>query len=140
MAFNVVGNVLAFVFNSILRPIINFFGKIFVGIYNFIISIWNAIANFLNSISIFGWHPFNLKTKQKETWSDIGEVAAGGGDYSSMPGSQEGYSSGGSSGSYSAAKDVIVNISFNHSFVNGDAREIALMLEKELESAKALGY
>jgi hypothetical protein len=137
-AFEFVGNVITFIYNNILRPIINFFGKIFVGIYNFIISIWNAIANFLNGISIFGWHPFNLKTKKQETWTDLTEIS-GENDYSTMPGSTN-ETSGSGSGSYSAAKDVIVNIYFNHSFVNGDARTIALALEAELESAHALGY
>jgi hypothetical protein len=137
-AFNVVGNVIAFIYNNILRPIINFFGKIFVGVYNFIISIWNAIANFLNNISIFGWHPFKLKTHSAKTWTDLEEVS-GENDYANMPGSKDNTTSG-SSSSYSAAKDTIVNIYFNHSFVNGDAREIALAIEAELESAHGLGY
>jgi hypothetical protein len=142
MVFSVVGSIVAFLFNYILRPIINFFGKLFVGVYNLVIGIWNAIVRVLKSINIFGWKPFSgLKEKQKETWTDIEKVDPNGTDYSAMPGSQEEYSSGGSSsGSYSAAKDVIVNISFNHSYVNGDAREIALMIEKELESTHALGY
>jgi len=29
---------------------------------------------------------------------------------------------------------------FNHSFVNGDAREIALVLRKEIREAEAMGY
>jgi hypothetical protein len=48
----------------------------------------------------------------------------------------------GSSGtaSYTAAKDIIVNISFTNSYVNGDAREISIMLRNEIKAAEALGY
>ncbi|MEM4260534.1 MAG: hypothetical protein QXG00_04820 [Candidatus Woesearchaeota archaeon] len=44
--------------------------------------------------------------------------------------------------SYSAsgARDIYVNIYFNNSYVNGDAREIALKLRDEIKLAEALGY
>jgi hypothetical protein len=41
---------------------------------------------------------------------------------------------------YTAQKDIIVNIYFNNSYVNGDAREIALSIEQELVAAHVLGY
>lgn len=44
----------------------------------------------------------------------------------------------GSSASYTAARDIYVTISYEHSFVNGDAREIALNLYNELKDCKKL--
>lgn len=44
----------------------------------------------------------------------------------------------GSSASYTAARDIYVTISYEHSYVNGDAREIALNLYNELKDCKRL--
>lgn len=49
----------------------------------------------------------------------------------------ESKSSGGAS--YTAARDIYVNIYFSNSYVNGDAREIALNLRKEIKLAEAMG-
>jgi hypothetical protein len=128
------------------RGLLNKSNKVIVPIVNFIIAIVgflvNTVAKAVNFIiDLLNYLPFvdikrasgmdteGMKLKQ------ITAVNSGSVDYS-----QAAKSSGGGSGSYTAAKDVIVNIYFEHSFVNGDAREIALMLENELESAHALGY
>ena len=44
----------------------------------------------------------------------------------------------GASASYTAARDIYVTISYEHSYVNGDAREIALNLYEELKDCKKL--
>lgn len=44
----------------------------------------------------------------------------------------------GSSASYTAARDVYVTINYDHSYVNGDAREIAINLYNELKDCKKL--
>ena len=44
----------------------------------------------------------------------------------------------GSSASYTAARDIYVTINYDHSYVNGDAREIALSLYNELKDCKKL--
>ena len=44
----------------------------------------------------------------------------------------------GSSASYTAARDIYVTINYDHSYVNGDAREIALSLYDELKDCKKL--
>ena len=44
----------------------------------------------------------------------------------------------GSSASYTAARDIYVTISYENSYVNGDAREIALNLYNELKDCKRL--
>ena len=44
----------------------------------------------------------------------------------------------GSSASYTAARDIYVTINYDHSYVSGDAREIALNLYNELKDCKKL--
>ena len=44
----------------------------------------------------------------------------------------------GASASYTAARDIYVTINYEHSYVNGDAREIALNLYNELKDCKKL--
>lgn len=44
----------------------------------------------------------------------------------------------GASASYTAARDIYVTINYEHSYVNGDAREIALNLYDELKDCKKL--
>ena len=44
----------------------------------------------------------------------------------------------GASASYTAARDIYVTINYDHSYVNGDAREIALNLYNELKDCKKL--
>ena len=44
----------------------------------------------------------------------------------------------GASASYTAARDIYVTINYDHSYVNGDARDIALNLYNELKDCKKL--
>lgn len=46
----------------------------------------------------------------------------------------------GTAASYTAAKDVYITLNFNNSFVNGDAREIAIAMHNEIKNAQKLGY
>ena len=52
--------------------------------------------------------------------------------------SASGITGTGSSASYTAARDIYVTISYEHSYVNGDAREIALSLYNELKDCKKM--
>lgn len=52
--------------------------------------------------------------------------------------SASGITGTGSSASYTAARDIYVTISYDHSYVNGDAREIALSLYNELKDCKKM--
>jgi len=45
----------------------------------------------------------------------------------------------GRSASYTGQRDITINFSFNNSYVNGDAQEIAIALNKEIENAQKLG-
>lgn len=52
--------------------------------------------------------------------------------------SASGITGSGSSASYTAARDIYLTINYEHSYVNGDAREIALNLYNELKDCKKL--
>ena len=52
--------------------------------------------------------------------------------------SQSASSLAGASASYTAARDIYVTISYEHSYVSGDAREIAINLYNELKNCKKL--
>ena len=52
--------------------------------------------------------------------------------------SASGITGTGSSASYTAARDIYVTISYEHSYINGDAREIAINLYNELKDCKKL--
>lgn len=134
------GDILKAVYNYVLVPVVNFLLKIFSAIGNFFIRLWNGIVSVLNSIEIFGWHPFNFSKKSELDYDSM--KLEGIDEYSSYNG---GSSSDGSSGtsnssgsaSYTAARDTFVNIYFSNSFVNGDAEQIAIMLAREIKRAEA---
>lgn len=102
---------------------------------------YNGVVGVLNSIEIFGWHPFNFSTKSEldynsmklEKISDYSTYEGGNGSN----GSSSGSGSSGGSASYTAQRDVNVSIFFTNSFVNGDAQEIAIMLAREIKRAEA---
>lgn len=52
--------------------------------------------------------------------------------------SASGITGTGSSASYTAARDIYVTISYEHSYINGDAREIAINLYNELKDCKKM--
>lgn len=145
-ALSILGEVIKFLYNKILVPVINFILLLISGIGNFFIAMYNGIISVLNSISIFGWHPFDFDSKGYINYdsiklSEISDSDSDDYDYDNDTDStNDSTSSGSSSASYTAAKDTYVNIYFNNSYVNGDAREIAIMLNKEIQSAEKLGY
>lgn len=138
-ALNILANAIKFLYNYILMPVVNFLVKVMAGIGNTFIAIWNAIVGVLNSINIFGWHPFNLSKKSyidtnSLTLKAIGDSPANGGN------GNAGKTNSSKGASYTAAKDIYVNIYYQNSYVNGDARQIALSIRDEIKSAERLGY
>lgn len=133
-----------FLYNNVLVPIGN--GLIFV--FNLV---HNVIAGFINGVSMlvkiitFGLVDLGrvkYRSLNEGRLEKISETEL------SMEG-QAALKSGGSSGSKNAsagasaavaAKPTEINIHFDHSFVNGDAREIALKLREEIKEAEKMGY
>ena len=131
-----------FVYNKILVPVVNFLLQMISRVGNFFIKMYNGVVGVLNGISIFGYHPFNFSQKSMIDYdsiklSEIGDTSQSGSTTSSSVSSTSGSGKG---SSYTAAKDVYVSIYFTNSYVNGDARAIALSLRDEIKSAEALGY
>lgn len=134
------GDILKFVYNYILVPVVNFLLKIVVSCSNFFIKLYNGVVGVLNSIEIFGWHPFNFSQKSELDYDSMKLEKIS--DYSTYDGGNGSSSSGGSgssggSASYSAQRDVFINFYVSNSFVNGDAQQIAIMLAKEIKRAEA---
>jgi hypothetical protein len=135
---NIFGEAIKFIYNKILVPVVNFLLKIITSIGNFFIKMYNGIVGVLNSISIFGWHPFNFSTKNELSYESmkISEVTDESTTTADSNGGNTTKVSGGSA-TYNAAKDVYVNIYFNSSYVNGDAEEIAISLAREIKRAES---
>lgn len=116
----------------------------FVEIENWIIKIYNKLT---------GWFSSHINEKsQDKSWGEISTEWASLVDkdlfekafYSSLEGGVSGESlssaSGSSGATYTAARDNIINFTFNNSFVNGDAREIAIAMKREMDNASRMGY
>lgn len=137
IAFNLLATAIAAFYNYVIVPIVNFILKIVSTIVNAVAGAINFIIGLLNKIPGVNIRKVSGMDYESVKLKEIDPTTTATRDYTQT--SDDGGSSSGT-GSYSAAKDVTVNIYFNSSYVNGDAREIALALERELESAHALGY
>lgn len=125
-----------------IQTIVDVISAAFTAVENWLIDIYNALN---------GWGKDKEKVTPNKSWKEIGNQFAlafgyGFDEYyenmlkqNILEFSNAGASSSGSGASYTAAKDVIVNINFDHSFVNGDASEIAVYLSKEIRNAEKLG-
>lgn len=141
---------------QLLGPIIEGIAKVFVWLYNGIfVPIYNAIKwvqnmiingflHFVNAIlSIIDSIPFVDVGRVSYVAEDAGfldkisldDVNKAGADSSSSS-----TSTTGSSASYSGPSNYYININYDHSYINGDAREIALNIRNELRAAEAMGY
>lgn len=133
-----------FLYNNVLVPIGN--GLIFI--FNLV---HNAIAGFINGVSTlvriitFGavnlgrasYRSLNEGRLEKISETELSTEGRAALKTGGASGSQN--ASAGASAAV-AAKPTEINIHFNHSFVNGDAREIALKLREEIKEAEKMGY
>jgi hypothetical protein len=125
-------------------------------VYNAIAFIINALAasvNWIPGVNISGMTPIALQSfdsfqeTYKKNTKDAYDLKLGTGgnnmedQYNSNGGSYSNTSASSASGSasYAAARDINVFISYHKSYVNGDAREIAVNLRNEIRMAEALG-
>ena len=149
----VIMNVITWLYNKVLVPIINGIITIFTFVANAFIWIYKKIYSVLNwiklptSISIswsgihIGWTSLaGLLGMKDASYLNAGDYKVS--ELSSESGSDSSSSSSATTGaaaSYTAARDIYVTINYNNSYVNGDAREIALNLRDEIRSAERLG-
>ena len=128
-AFGSVASVVAEIIAPVLLGLskaISLVAKVIETIGAVVYNIYAAVYN--------GSHWFSKKKEYKsisDIWSDSGNT-----DYGKYT---TGTSGSSSSMSYNAARDIIVTINYNSSYVNGDAREIALNLRAEIAAAERLG-
>ena len=143
-------------YNTIIRPIMNGIITIFNMVYNAHLAMFNGIVKVLSAISLptgikISWSGISVKWKslssilglsEDKNYKDLDEgwiKKIDDGTLTDEGSSSSSSSSSGASASYTAAKDVIVNIYYNNSYINGDARAIALSIRDEIKSAEALG-
>jgi hypothetical protein len=121
-------------YNKAILPVGNFMIRLVVEINNFVANLVNGLIRAINKIP-FVEVDWRMKTMSYDDMKlqeiDTTVLSAAGGETATG-------SSGGAS--YTGAKDMYINIYFDRSYVNGDARDIALMLRNEINAAEALGY
>ena len=135
-------------FIQFLQPVLNVLSYVTRIIATAIYSVEWVIVNGINMI---------IRALNQIPWVDIAEISGfedyekgvsdiwnGGGNtdednaYLNNAISQSASNITGASASYTAARDVYVTINYDHSYVNGDAREIAINLYNELKDCKKL--
>lgn len=112
------------VIGDMLRGLLSIVSVILTGIYNAVVAIHNFFTKKKNH-----WDYMDAGAQAQSLWDD---------SYSATMASSASASSGG--GSYTAARDIYVNVIYNNSYVNGDARMIALSIRDEITAAEKLGY
>lgn len=143
MLFNFVGIILD-MFNPVIEiildviaPVLEIINTIIKGLYTAIATIINVVIDIYNAIT-WGSKKDHISTELK-TSPVTSKYDSYTPDLSGYASTNATNSSSGSA-SYTAAKDIYININFTNSFVNGDARDIALMLREEIRNAEKLGY
>lgn len=113
------------VFATVIEYVAKVIATVGVIIYNMIITVYNLLA--------WIWGGTKAYKSVDEIWN-----GSGGSTYNDSSSGSD--TARGSAASYNAARDVYVTINYNNSYVNGDAREIALSIYREIQSAERLGY
>jgi len=130
-------NAFVFLYNYAIRPYANMMIFLITTLNNVIAWAVNGIITMLNKLGLgIKWRmaemAFDAMKLDKIQTADL--YSAG------LTTSASSNSGSGGNATYTGKSDTYVNIYFNNSFVNGDAREIAIALRNEINSAQALGY
>jgi len=121
-------------YNKVLLPVGNSIISLFNIVYNSIVAVCNGLIWLYNAIAPKSWEKDYISYRSLDS-GHMSELTT---DAVANYGSTGSTSSGGAS--YTAARDITVNIYYDNSYVNGDAREIAINLRNEIRLAEALGY
>ncbi len=133
-----VADVFIWLYNKAIVPFINAIIFVLNTIKAMVAYIWNGIASAINAV--LGWagvHVGYMSAPASLSEGFIQPIAYSTGE-TGTTGQTSTY--GGAAASYSGNKEVNIYINFTQSYVNGDARAIALMLRDEIKAAEALGY
>lgn len=135
-------------FIQFLQPVLNALSYvtriIAVAIYSVEWAIVNGINLIIRALNQIPWVNISEISGFEDYGKGVDEIWNGGGNteednaYLNAAISQSASNITGASASYTAARDIYVTINYDHSYVNGDAREIALSLYDELKDCKKL--
>lgn len=128
--FDLIANTLK-VIATVIVTVADFISNILTFIYNAVVSIYN----------FFAWDDISKKS-YRSVKDDVAEIWNPSQAYTPELSGYAAASASTNSGSasYTAAKDVYVNVYYNNSYVNGDAQAIALNIRDEIKRAERLGY
>jgi predicted nucleic acid-binding Zn-ribbon protein len=113
---------------NILTPILNIGALFLAGLTDAFGALWNVIAEVIRKIT-FGI--VRLGRMQTDNYQKMVDSINAEQNYDSYQNN---------STSYTVQGDFYINIYYNHSYVNGDAREIAVNLRNEIRAAEMAGY
>ena len=135
-------------FIQFMQPIMNILSyvtrTIGVVVYSIEWVIVNGINMIIRALNMLPWVSIDEISGFDDYNKGVSDIWNGGGNtdednaYLNNAISQSASNVTGASASYTAARDIYVTISYNNSYVNGDAREIALNLYEELKDCKKL--
>lgn len=135
-------------FIQFLQPVLNALSYvtrvIATAIYSIEYVIVNGINMIIKALNMLPWVNIDEISGFDDYGKGVSDIWNGGGNtaednaYLNAAISQSASNITGSSASYTAARDIYVTISYDHSYVNGDARSIALSLYEELKDCKKL--
>ena len=113
-------------------------------IYSVEYAIVNGINLIIRALNMIPWVDIDTISGFEDYGKGVSEIWNGGGNteednaYLNAAISQSVSNITGASANYTAARDVYVTISYEHSYINGDARAIAISLYNEIKDAKKL--
>jgi hypothetical protein len=113
---------------SFLTPILNMVALMVAGIADAVGTVWNRVAGVIEKVSFGLIRLERMNTDNYQRMLDSINVEQDYGQYQN------------NSTSYSVAGDIYININFSQSYVNGDARGIAIELAREIRAAERAGY
>jgi hypothetical protein len=113
---------------KILEPVLNGIAWVFAALADGLAVVYNFISDVVNGITFGLINMGKLATNNRDRLQDSINVDQNYDSYKN------------NSTSYSVSGDMYINISFSHSYVNGDARAIALAIRDEIRLAEAGGY
>lgn len=135
-------------FIQFLQPVLNGLSYVTRIIATAIYSVEWAIVNGINliirALNMIPWVDIAEISGFEDYGKGVDEIWNGGGNtdednaYLNAALSQSASNITGASASYTAARDVYVTINYDHSYVSGDAREIAINLYNEIKDCKKL--
>lgn len=119
------------VISTVVVIVADLISNLLTAIYNAIISVYNFFAKHDKEKKAYK----NIEADVNAIWSPSNTYSPDLSGYATLAAAR---TSG--SATYTAQRDIYVNIYYNNSFVNGDARAIAIGIRDEIRAAERMGY